>query len=200
MDVTLALRRFERILSSKEASAEARRLLSHLLQNAGISLPSPLPIEKEQSGRPYLILPAGLLQIDFNLSHAGNCVACCLAVAEVKEVPPRVGIDIEIPHPRMNCMKIAGRFFSPSEIEFLHASDDLPSAFLDVWTKKEAYLKFVGTGLSGGMREADTLHPDRLSPPVRFITYRAVSEPAVHITLCLPPHIPAPKLLEYSAS
>ena len=42
---------------------------------------------------------------------------------------------------------IAKRFFTSAENEFINLSSDKRLAFFEIWTKKEAYLKQIGTGL-----------------------------------------------------
>lgn len=78
----------------------------------------------------------------FNLSHSGGLA--CLAVH-----PDAVlGVDIEAPRPVEE--GVARRFFSASEYAGLSAlpqAEWLP-AFFRIWTRKEAVLKAVGTGLT----------------------------------------------------
>lgn len=75
----------------------------------------------------------------FNISHAGNYVACCIADVEV-------GIDIE--QTRENWEKIARRFFHKSEVEYLlKEKESGAERFLQLWTMKEAAVKRMGMGL-----------------------------------------------------
>lgn len=97
-------------------------------------------------GKPYVDYP----DVEFNVSHSGNMVVCAIASKPV-------GIDIEEIRP-VN-LKMAKRFCSKREIEYLfghipqenelvHTTDnDLLSRFFKIWTQKEAYLKYIGTGL-----------------------------------------------------
>lgn len=77
----------------------------------------------------------------FNLSHSGH-YAVCAASSQA------VGIDIQkMKEPNL---KLAKRFFHDREFEFLA---NLPavtkkSGFNHLWTAKESYLKYLGTGLS----------------------------------------------------
>lgn len=193
MQITLGIRIFEIPLTPKDASSEARRLLADMLADAGISLEAPLPLEKDENGRPFLRLPQYRDRIDFNLSHAGSLVVCAIAIAEKATESPRVGVDVETPHKHLSPERIAKRFFHPAELASLKAKDFSEHAFLGIWTKKEAYLKFKGTGLSGGMRNADTTRPEMLDPPARLASYPVKDHPSAHLTLALPLHAPAPK-------
>ena len=86
-------------------------------------------------GKPFLVNSP---HIHFNISHAGNFVACAIA-----DEP--IGIDIEIIKPTE--MKIAERFFAPDEVTYI-TSDGSIYRFYEVWTKKESRIKWEGTGLS----------------------------------------------------
>ena len=49
------------------------------------------------------------------------------------------------------CRKIANRFFHPDEIDALDANT--VSAFYNIWTAKEAYVKFTGQGIDRDFSE-----------------------------------------------
>lgn len=80
--------------------------------------------------------------IVFNLSHTGDLAL----LAVTRDVA--LGVDIETV--REIDMGVADAHFSPSEIEALHALPTVQrtAAFYRCWTRKEAYLKAKGTGLS----------------------------------------------------
>lgn len=92
------------------------------------------------------------LPVHFNISHSGNMVVCA-----VDDKP--VGIDIEQMRPVD--LKIAKHFFNeeelicifghvPSETEFCKTADDgMIRRFFELWTAKEACVKYTGKGLSG---------------------------------------------------
>ena len=62
----------------------------------------------------------------------------------------RIGVDIEFAREERSFTDIADRFFAEAESAALRAlpSEDHPAAFYRAWTRKEAYLKAWGTGLS----------------------------------------------------
>ena len=94
-------------------------------------------------GKPALVGERGPNDLRFNLSHAAGVALC--AVARGREV----GVDVEWPRTEFATMSVAERFFSRSEVEALRArAEDAPAAFFNCWTRKEAYIKARGEGLS----------------------------------------------------
>lgn len=82
--------------------------------------------------------------MQFNLSHSGE-----MALVAVTRLGA-VGVDVEQVRPLDDMMGIAGQFFAPGERARLA---EMPSphrqrAFFDCWTRKEAYIKGIGLGLS----------------------------------------------------
>jgi len=84
------------------------------------------------------------LWLEFNLSHSGGCGL--LAVTRGR----RVGVDVERVRADFACEDIARRFFAPAEVEALSsfAPDQYATGFFRCWTRKEAYVKARGDGLS----------------------------------------------------
>jgi len=82
--------------------------------------------------------------IHFNVSHAENLAA----IALTRERP--VGIDVEAIDATREVLPLARTAFSPVEriaIEALTSEQQI-AAFFRGWTRKEAYLKLLGTGFS----------------------------------------------------
>jgi 4'-phosphopantetheinyl transferase len=106
--------------------------------------PEKIKFEYHANGKPSLA--DGLLQpeLRFNLSHSEEIVL--LAVTQKHEV----GIDLEYLRSSLDAGKLANQFFSPSErieLEALPADKRLDS-FFSGWTRKEAYLKARGEGMT----------------------------------------------------
>jgi 4'-phosphopantetheinyl transferase len=95
-------------------------------------------------GKPALSTQSGGQDLQFNLSHSHGLAL--FAVGRHREV----GIDIERIVPDLAGEQIAERFFSPGEVARLRAlSKELQlAAFFSCWTRKEAYIKARGEGLS----------------------------------------------------
>jgi len=89
-------------------------------------------------GKPHI---GNLADVHYNISHSGHYVVCAVA-------PSEIGIDVE--RIRKVNLRIAERFFSPSEINDLMACDEenRMQYFITLWTIKESYLKAIGRGLT----------------------------------------------------
>ena len=84
----------------------------------------------------------------FSVSHSGRVAA--IAVDDIE-----LGLDVEeLPAP--DRLKIADRFYHPREREVVHAAEEEERAFCRIWTRKEAYLKMTGEGISADLTAFDT--------------------------------------------
>lgn len=115
--------------SGDALNAAAELLTVYALRDFGYAPALPLDIHTAENGKPYI--PNAPF---FNLSHSGDFV-----IIAVSEKP--VGIDIQEPVAPERAQKIARRFFTLEEQE-------LTARFTELWTRKEAYIKFTGIGLS----------------------------------------------------
>jgi 4'-phosphopantetheinyl transferase len=119
--------------------------------------PETLEFELGPHGKPSL-REAGTLQ--FNLSHSGE-----LALIAVTSMDP-VGVDVEQIREVHDAEAIAARFFSDAEQHQFRmlAAEDRMRGFFRCWTRKEAFIKATGEGLSRSLGSFDvTLTPDE--PP-----------------------------------
>lgn len=85
--------------------------------------------------------------IYFSLSHSGNFVALAISDKEV-------GIDIEKLRPAKD--NLINRVCSQNEIDAISNSENPHIKFTEIWTKKEAYLKALGTGIDRELTSIDT--------------------------------------------
>jgi len=101
----------------------------------------------------------------FNLAHAEGLAV--YAVFGGREV----GVDIERIRPELADAAIATRFFSPLEQRQLAKVDSIhwTEAFFACWTRKEAYLKARGDGLSRPLDSFDVV-VDPARPPALLAT------------------------------
>lgn len=107
-------------------------------------------------GKPELTHPEGA-SLQFNLSHSHRLGL--LAVSAERAL----GVDVEAVHRDVGDEGIARRFFSAAEVERLQSLpvEERKAAFFRCWTRKEAYLKARGDGISYGLHHfAVTLAPN----------------------------------------
>ncbi len=95
-------------------------------------------------GKPTLTEEIGAEGLCFNLSHSHGIAL--YAVTRHREI----GIDIERFRPNVAVERLAERFFSPREAAALCALPEhlRKEGFFNCWTRKEAYIKAEGKGLS----------------------------------------------------
>lgn len=101
--------------------------------------PTAVQFAQGPRGKPYLEGPGPF----FNLSHSGKLALIAVADSEV-------GVDLEKVRHLESLTAIARRHFSPFEFAALDAldGDARELAFYRCWTRKEAYIKALGVGLS----------------------------------------------------
>lgn len=109
-------------------------------------------------GKPQLLTStAHVGPFNFNLAHSGGLAL--YAFTPIGEV----GVDVELIRPDFTGDDIAQRFFSPAECACLNllSAELRHKAFFNCWTRKEAFIKAMGTGLSLSLDQFDvTLTPD----------------------------------------
>lgn len=111
----------------------------HILLNVSIS--------KGEKGKPFFTGLQGPDEkrepaVHYSVSHSGELWGCLMA-----EEP--VGFDMEVIRERVNYDKIAKRFFAEEECKLVLSAG--LEAFFDVWVRKEAYVKYLGSGLATGL-------------------------------------------------
>jgi 4'-phosphopantetheinyl transferase len=119
----------------------ARSFLRLLLGSYLRMPPRQVPIEIAFHGKPFL---APEFALGFNMSHSGNMGLLALGLS------PEIGIDVETIEPVADMRQTASILFTTEEMASLDEADDgnSPVAFLTCWTRKEAYLKALGLGLT----------------------------------------------------
>ena len=155
----------------------ARGLLRDILARYLKLPPESLQIKYSSYGKPFLADECGGEWLRFNVSHSGELAL--FAFSRGREL----GIDIEKIRKDLPHQQLASDFFSRQEVDALQA---LPAhlqqeAFFLCWTRKEAYIKGVGEGLSLPLHSFDV----SLTPgaPASLLAVRGNAEEAARWTL-----------------
>jgi 4'-phosphopantetheinyl transferase len=126
--------------------ATARGILRVLLGRYLQIAPTAIQFFYGARGKPGLELKQ---PVHFNASHAGELVVIALTRG------CELGVDVERLRPLTDLAAIAERFFSPEESAELsalpHQQQEL--GFFACWTRKEAYIKAIGEGLSAPLND-----------------------------------------------
>lgn len=95
-------------------------------------------------GKPYLAVPESRPPLEINLSHSAALAVLAVSPGRV------VGVDVEHVRDPVEIEALARRFFSPRERDRLLALpvEERRRSFFCCWTRKEAYLKARGGGLT----------------------------------------------------
>lgn len=110
-----------------------------------------IEMQRDKGGKPYITVQGKKISDFFNISHT-------LGVGVVIFSNCEIGIDIEVIESPDD--RIAQRFFHQNEKQYLYDSigeREYGKRFYEIWTKKEAYLKWNGMGLAGGLRNLNVL-------------------------------------------
>jgi 4'-phosphopantetheinyl transferase len=122
----------------------ARGVLRTLLGLYLGSRPAELGFAYSPFGKPSLARETGVHPVRFNVSHSGALALYVFTRGR------EVGIDVEHARADFAGDDIATRFFSAREVAALRAVAPAlrTEAFFNCWTRKEAYIKAIGEGLS----------------------------------------------------
>lgn len=128
-----------------------RGMLRLLLARYSGGEPGELRFSYGPYGKPVLSAEAGMDALSFNLAHADDLAL--LAVARGRSV----GVDLERVRADLASEGVAAQVFTPLELSTLPAAEPARrlALFYCYWTRKEAYLKAHGAGLSRDPRAID---------------------------------------------
>jgi 4'-phosphopantetheinyl transferase len=134
-------------------------------------------------GKPSLDLGMQDGVLNFNLSHSHELIL--FAFTYVRQV----GVDIEYMRPDLDLESLVQHTFSPLENEMLRAlpPSERMNAFYQCWSRKEAYIKARGKGLSIPLDSFDVSL--RLGEPVALLNSREDPRETARWRMCaLHPH------------
>ncbi len=113
--------------------------LYRLLKKRNISVTS--QIIRHKNGKPCFEENNSL---PFGISHSNGIAAAALGDGDCIDI----GFDLEVVNDNVDTTGIASRFFNSDEQADFERSGKTVEAFYSIWTKKEAYAKLNGEGLS----------------------------------------------------
>jgi 4'-phosphopantetheinyl transferase len=127
-----------RFLKDKKLSCGAQLLLNKMLSEEDISSPE---YAEDYYHKPYIINH----EIEFNISHSKEMVACALS-------DKNVGIDIEYVDKNID-LNIAKHYFYDGEYEKITKSPDKEDEFFKYWVLKESFMKYTSLGFNLELNE-----------------------------------------------
>jgi len=120
--------------------AQLRKLLGERLGVAAANVRFSTTVH----GKPLLAEPVDRSGVTFNVSHSGDLSVYAFAAST------DVGVDVETIRIIEEAERVAAMAFSKREYETYERlpARDKPAAFFNCWTRKEALVKAMGSGLS----------------------------------------------------
>lgn len=160
------------------ARGQLRQVLSRYLDEPA----ERIAFRYESLGKPFLAAPWDQSGLHFNLSDSHE-MALCSVTAGIE-----LGADVERIRAVVNFHELARRFFAESEINLIENLDQRERllGFFNCWTRKEAYLKAVGSGLSFPLNKLEvTVTPGE---PARLLTLNGSRQEALgwHLAALVP--------------
>lgn len=127
-----------------EQGREISRGMRYLKDALSRSFPDePIEVHKDENEKPH----ADRSDVKVSVTHAGSLVICAVSDAEI-------GIDFEEKRANLKPMKIAGRYFTEAEKIMIEECGE--DAFYEIWCRKEAFMKYEGSGISYGFKNIQT--------------------------------------------
>lgn len=173
----------------------ARAMLRTILGGYLETNPQNLSFSYSKKEKPSLGASHADSGVMFNISHSGGIAL--LAFTQRRDI----GVDVEFIRKEFDLEAIARRFFSENEQNQLAAlpSEVRPEGFFRCWTRKEAYIKATGDGLSlplhqfdvslasGEMNALTSTRPDA-SEASRWLLQEVPAGPGYAAALCVRGH------------
>jgi 4'-phosphopantetheinyl transferase len=174
-----------------------RAQLRHLLAGYAGVAPADLRFRRNEYGKPTL----DGTDLHFSSSSSGDVAMFAVGAVEL-------GVDVEVIRPDLADEQVALRMFAPEEAAAVAAGT--PADFFRCWTRKEAYVKAVGQGLSFPLQSfaievADVPCPRLTRSDLRpgdlaFSTIADLSSVAYELTAALVVRAPSAGVMMHSAS
>ena len=172
----------KRITAYRHWEDAERSLAGYLLLQKSVNLIKGAPADLDELKHGDFSKPYFKNDVYFNISHSGKYTVC--AVSEMHEV----GIDIEL----LNDIPVGDftEFFEANEWSRVLNSPDPVKAFYMLWTKKEAFLKLIGSGLNVPLSQVIILDDNRIDWEGKQYTLQQLHIDPVHLCHLCTSHPP----------
>ena len=154
-----------------------RAALRQLLGRYVNAAPETIRFDRGEHGKPSLASPWAASRIRFSATHSGGMALLALALDD------DLGVDVEHIRPVPEYENLCRRYFATQEQEIFFGIPEAerPRAFFHAWTRKEAIMKALGTGISVGIDQVIvSLEPGAMP---RAISIRGSTAAAAQWTL-----------------
>jgi len=118
-----------------------------------------------EHGKPVLNCDDRFVDITFNISHSHDLALIAISQKQ------NIGIDIEKINHESDHQALVTRFFSETEQSEFQTIEEInkAKAFCACWTRKEAFIKAIGDGITYGLDTFDvTVDPDIQTPNIKL--------------------------------
>lgn len=144
---TEEIQRANKFLSKKDYYQHlAAHIIKRIVLGRYLNIsPKLLQFKTEQYGKPTLSKIQNYKNIQFNISHTNNLVLIAITIED------DIGIDVEYNSRKISIKNLGDFILSPIEKQFfskITSPQEKRKAFFRCWTRKEAYLKARGIGLT----------------------------------------------------
>jgi 4'-phosphopantetheinyl transferase len=138
-----------RFARDRQRFVAARGFLRRILSGYLNCDPTKLCFSYAEHGKPFLAHCPG--DLNFNLAHSGGLALYGITLRRA------IGVDLEEIRYDFDTEEIAQRFFSRNEVAHLRLvpTNARARAFFECWTRKEAFIKAKGEGLSLPLSDFD---------------------------------------------
>lgn len=113
--------------------------------------PQNIVFKKNRFGKPYLQDS----NLSFNISHTYDSFLLCYYQGG------KIGVDLENLSGNEDLPSLIDYAFSDAETEYCLNGDELSVRFLELWTLKEAFLKYSGIGLTDFLKSVNVYGSDQ---------------------------------------
>ncbi len=123
-------------------------------------------------GKPFLAENTNAPGLEFNVTHSGELALIAIALNR------QVGVDVEQMQTLADAEMIAKQFFSSDEYASLMTLEDgqRQRGFFNCWTRKEAFIKAIGEGLTFPLDSFQVSLDDY--EPAQLLWLKGVPDPA----------------------